>query len=143
MKPKVIRAPAVSNIMQMEPLIPEAKELGALLELASELRQKSYKLVANPLPGLNKRLTVLLRAMNSYYTNKIEGQHTLPADIERALSNQYSNDRDGAHRQRIAVAHLRTEAWAEDFVTGKNWRDTFSGLGIVGFAARRRKNKQA
>jgi len=126
MKSKVIRAPAVSNIMQMEPLIPEAKELGALLELASELRQKSYKLLANPLPGLNKRLTVLMRSMNSYYTNKIEGQHTLPADIERALSNQYSNDRDGAHRQRIAVAHLRTEAWAEDFVAGINWRDTFS-----------------
>lgn len=126
MKPKVIRAPAATNIIQMEPLIPEAKELGALLELASELRQKSYKLAANPLPGLNKRLTVLLRAMNSYYTNKIEGQHTLPADIEHALNNQYSSDRDVAHKQRIAKAHLLTESWAEAHISGKSWRDTFS-----------------
>jgi hypothetical protein len=51
--------------------------------------------------------------MNSYYTNKIEGQHTLPADIERALNNHYSIDRDNAHRQRIAKAHLDTEIWVE------------------------------
>lgn len=126
MKPKIIRAPAATNVTQIEPLIPEHKELGALLELASELRQKSYKLAANPLPGLNKRLTNLLRSMNSYYTNKIEGQHTLPADIELALNNQYSNDHDVAHRQRVAKAHLLTESWAEDHVYGNSWRDTFS-----------------
>ena len=126
MKPKVIRAPAATNVTQIEPLIPEHKELGALLELASELRQKSYKLAVNPLPGLNKRLTNLLRSMNSYYTNKIEGQHTLPADIEQALNNQYSNDHDIAHRQRVAKAHLLTESWAEGHVSGNSWRDTFS-----------------
>ena len=102
------------------------QELGALLELASELRQKCYKLAVNPLPGLNKRLTNLLRSMNSYYTNKIEGQHTLPADIEQALNNQYSNDHDIAHRQRVAKAHLLTESWAEGHVSGNSWRDTFS-----------------
>ena len=126
MKPIIVRAPAATNITQIEPLIPEAKELAALLELASELRQKSFKIAVNPLPGLNKRLTILLRAMNSYYTNKIEGQHTLPADIEQALNNHFSSDVDIAHRQRVAKAHLITEAWAEHHVAGKSWRDTFS-----------------
>lgn len=126
MKQVVIRAPAATNIAQMEPLTPEAREMTALLELASELRQKSLKLVSTPLPGLNKRLRTLLRAMNSYYTNKIEGQHTLPADIEQALNNNYSIDRDTAHRQRIARAHLETEIWAEFKTEGWSWRDTFS-----------------
>lgn len=126
MKQVVIRAPAATSIAQMEPLIPEAREMTALLELAAELRQKSLKLAHSPLPGLNKRLTALLRAMNSYYTNKIEGQHTLPADIEQALNNHYSIDRDVARRQRIAKAHLETEVWAEFKTAGWRWRDTFS-----------------
>jgi hypothetical protein len=35
MKQVLIRAPAATNIAQMEPLIPEAREMAALLELAS------------------------------------------------------------------------------------------------------------
>jgi Fic family protein len=56
---------------------------------------------------------VLLRAMNSYYSNRIEGQHTLPIDIERALHNDYSNDAEQARRQRLALAHMETEAAIE------------------------------
>lgn len=126
MKQVVIRAPAATNIAQMEPLIPDAREMNALLELASELRQKSLNLANTPMPGLNKRLRTLLRAMNSYYTNKIEGQHTLPADIEQALNNHYSIDRDIAHKQRIAKAHLETEIWAELKTENWRWKDTFS-----------------
>jgi Fic family protein len=47
--------------------------------------------------------------MNSYYTNKIEGQHTRPADIDRALSNQYDTDVKQARKQRLAVAHMVAE----------------------------------
>lgn len=126
MNMRVIRAPAADNVSQMEPLIPGQDDMGPLLELASELRERSLKLVSHQLPGLNNRLGTLLRAMNSYYTNKIEGQHTLPADIESALNNQFSADRDIAHRQRIAKAHLATERWVEESAEIKNWRDTFS-----------------
>lgn len=126
MNAKVIRAPAATDIAQMEPMRPQAKELEKLLSIASELREKAIKLTANPLPGLSKSLSVILRAMNSYYTNKIEGQHTLPADIESALNNQYSNNLDVARKQRIARAHLLTEAWGEDYIAGKNWREVYS-----------------
>jgi Fic family protein len=47
--------------------------------------------------------------MNSYYTNKIEGQHTRPADIERALGKQFDADKKQARKQRLAVAHIQTE----------------------------------
>lgn len=126
MNAKLIRMPAATSVEQMEPLIPAMMEMESLLVLASELREKSLKLAAHPMPGLHDHLVKLLRAMNSYYTNKIEGQHTLPADIERALNNQFSNDRDVARRQHIAKAHLVTEKWAEELTSIHSWRDTFS-----------------
>lgn len=126
MNSKVIRAPAATDITQMEPMLPQVKELEKLLSIASELREKAIKLTANPLPGLSKSLSTILRAMNSYYTNKIEGQHTLPAEIESALNNQYSNNKDIARKQQIAKAHLLTEAWGEDYIAGKAWREVYS-----------------
>lgn len=126
MNAKVIRAPAAIDIAQMEPMLPQANETEKLLSLASELREKAIKLTANPLPGLSKSPSIILRAMNSYYTNKIEGQHTLPADIESALNNQYSNNQDTARKQRIAKAHLLTEAWGEDYIAEKTWREVYS-----------------
>lgn len=98
---------------QMEPLLPADHRLGALLEQAHDLIRKSERLSgwcpSGALPGL--RLS--LRAMNSYYSNKIEGQHTLPMEIEQALRNDYAQDADKARRQRMAVAHMATEAKLE------------------------------
>jgi Fic family protein len=51
--------------------------------------------------------------MNSYYSNKIEGQHTLPLEIEQALRNDYAKDADKARRQRLALAHMATELQLE------------------------------
>lgn len=106
--------------------MPDANNLGPLLDLASEIRDKSHRLAGQQWQGLLPSLTVLLRAMNSYYTNKIEGQHTLPADIELALKQEFSENRDIAKRQRIAIAHLKTEEWLEDKVIGVDWRSTFT-----------------
>ena len=98
---------------QMEPLLPAEHRLGPLLERAHDLIRHSERLAgwspAGALPGLRR----LLRAMNSYYSNKIEGQHTLPLEIEQALRNDYAQDSDLARRQRLALAHMDTEAWLE------------------------------
>jgi len=65
--------------------------------------------------------------------SEIEGQHTLPADIERALANDYDADPDLARRQRLALAHMRTEAWGKAAWTGRSWRELFSAneLGTI------------
>ena len=98
---------------QMEPLLPGEHRLAALLERASDLTRKADRLAgwspATALPGLRQ----LLRAMNSYYSNRIEGQHTLPLEIEQALHNHYATDSDKARRQRLALAHMATEAQLE------------------------------
>jgi len=98
---------------QMEPLLPGEHRLAVLLERASDLTRKADRLAgwspATALPGLRQ----LLRAMNSYYSNRIEGQHTLPLEIEQALHNHYATDSDKARRQRLALAHMATEAQLE------------------------------
>ncbi len=98
---------------QMEPLLPAEHRLGPLLELAHDLIRQADRLVGGYQAGALPALRRLLRAMNSYYTNKIEGQHTLPMDIERALRNEYAQDEDNARRQRLAVAHMATEEQLE------------------------------
>ena len=105
--------------------MPSGTNLPPLLELAHALQKHSWKLLGNALPGLRRQLVPMLRAMNSYYTNKIEGQHTYPADIESALRDQFSADPDRARKQRLARAHLRTEEWAEQTYGSGDWRAAF------------------
>jgi Fic family protein len=104
---------------QMEPLLPSEQTLGALLEQAGDLIRAADRLAGMCQPGALAGLRGLLRAMNSYYSNRIEGQHTLPLEIEQALRNDYSNDADLARRQRLALAHMQTEAQLEQRSTGR------------------------
>jgi Fic family protein len=73
-----------------------------------------------------KPLATLLRGMNSYYTNKIEGQHTLPSQLESALKKQFSSDADVQRKQRTALAHMDAELWAETAYAGADWRSLFA-----------------
>lgn len=105
--------PLYDHPAQMEPLLPSEHRLGPLLERSHDLIRHCERLAGrcqpHALPGLRR----LLRAMNSYYSNRIEGQHTLPLDIERALRNDYAQEADKARRQRLAVAHMATEEQLE------------------------------
>ena len=51
--------------------------------------------------------------MNSYYSNRIEGQHTRPFEIEQALRKDFSANRELAAKQRLAVAHIDAETAIE------------------------------
>ena len=92
---------------QFEPLIPR-------MDL-TELKQRTRAVVeaAYRLQGVHAAtraaLRELVRAMNSYYSNLIEGQGTHPANIARALKKDFSEKPDIAQRQRIAVAHIDAE----------------------------------
>lgn len=98
---------------QMEPLLPGAHRLAPLLEQAHDLIRGADRLSGLCQPGALGGLRTLLRAMNSYYSNRIEGQHTLPLEIEQALRNDYAANPDKARRQRLALAHMATEAQLE------------------------------
>ncbi len=108
----------MADISVFQPLFPEERVLGPLLEQASELVTLCHRLAGHASQPLARSMAPRLRAMNSYYTNKIEGQHTRPADIERALANQYDADAKQARKQRLAVAHMAAEAELEARATG-------------------------
>ncbi len=93
--------------------MPSEARLGPVLERAHDLIRQSDRLASWSRSGTLSGLRQLLRAMNSYYSNKIEGQHTLPLEIEQALRNDYAKDQDKARRQRLALAHMATELQIE------------------------------
>jgi Fic family protein len=55
----------------------------------------------------------LVRSMNCYYSNLIEGHDTHPIDIERALKNDYSADTRKRNLQLEAKAHIAVQRWID------------------------------
>ncbi|MEO6278900.1 Fic family protein [Roseateles sp.] len=100
---------------QFEPLLPCEAALEPLLAQAHDLNKEALGLVGQPAPD---ELRGLLRAMNSYYSNRIEGQHTRPLELEQALKADFSADAKLAARQRLALAHIDAEAALEPRFTG-------------------------
>ena len=111
MKPQIITQYDAPH--QFEPLLPADSVLGPLLERSSDLSRAATALGNTAGQTAQLELRKLLRSMNSYYTNRIEGEHTRPSDIERALQQDFSAQADLARKQRLAVAHIRTEAVCE------------------------------
>lgn len=114
----------------LEPILPMEAEQLPLMEVAADLRTE----VARLLPGIGassrEALALLLRAMNSYYSNKIEGQHTFPADLELALQQHFSKDQEVRRRQELAIAHMRVEATLEPEARAMEWGAHFSGTWV-------------
>lgn len=97
---------------QFQPLLPDERASGPLLERAAALVTESLRL-ESAARSMTTALAPLLRGMNSYYSNKIEGQHTRPGDIQRALHKQFDADVKQARKQRLAVVHIEAEAALE------------------------------
>lgn len=92
-----------------EPLLPGANGLGHLVLQAKPVVEASLRLQGALTEGTRAALRELVRAMNSYYSNRIEGQSTHPLYIEQALRQDFSSQPDIAKHQRIALAHIAAE----------------------------------
>src|SRR5579862_1386683 len=97
----------------MEPLLIGDRHRGPLTDLAFELTRKSAGLRRSLPPSLLTALADLVRSMNCYYSNLIEGHDTHPVDIERALKNDYSADRTKRDLQLEAKAHISVQQWLD------------------------------
>jgi len=98
------------SVHQFEPLMPSDVAQQPLLAQAHDLGRAALQLAGTPVPA---GLRALLRSMNSYHSNRIEGQHTKPFEIEQALRRDFSANRELATRQRLAVAHIEAEVALE------------------------------
>src|SRR5439155_25758801 len=99
----------------MEPLLvgETARRRAGLTDLALQLAQRSAGFRRSLPSSLLTSLADLVRTMNCYYSNLIEGHATHPIEIERALNNDYSSDAKRRDLQLEATAHIAVQKWID------------------------------
>ena len=101
-------------VSRMEPLlIGDGARHRPLADLAVQLAQKAAGFRRSLPPSLVASLADLVRSMNCYYSNLIEGHDTHPIDIERALRNDFSSDPRQRDLQLEAAAHIDVQRWID------------------------------
>ncbi len=98
-----------TEISQFEPLFPSGNGSGELEDLARSLVASSAKLEARLAPETLAGITELLRVVNSYYSNLIEGHSTHPIDIQRAMNLDYSKDEGKRDLQIESRIHIEVQ----------------------------------
>jgi len=100
------------KVSHMEPMFPE--RASELEDMAREIVARSA-LLGGQLHPLSQRPVVdLLRIINSYYSNLIEGHSTHPVDIERAMHRHYSADPAKRDLQIESLIHIDCQRRIEE-----------------------------
>lgn len=108
------------NPSAMEPLFPAAQK-GRLSELTCEILKASGRLTGQVhSPLVLQRMGELIREMNCYYSNLIEGHKTIPRDIERAMKQDFSHDQIQRANQQLSLAHIAVEKLMEERLAGES-----------------------
>jgi Fic family protein len=104
------------SIAAMEPMLVSAssRHRPRIDDLAVELAGKAAGFRRSLPDGVRVALADLVRSMNCYYSNLIEGHDTHPVDIERALSGDYSDDTRNRDLQLEARAHIAVQRWIDE-----------------------------
>jgi len=101
------------NPIEMEPMLPTTDRNHQLDDLCIKLLQKSGELSSKLHPITRNSVAEILRVMNSYYSNLIEGHSTHPADINKALKKDYSKDPAKRALQEESAAHVEVQKLME------------------------------
>lgn len=96
------------DITTMEPMVPEEGPR-ALEDVVVQLIAEANQLAGRIHPILRDSIGDLVRSMNCYYSNLIEGHDTHPRDIDRALANEFSSEPKKRELQKEAVAHIHVQ----------------------------------
>src|ERR1035438_5960173 len=99
---------ATESPTRIEPCLLD--EAGAeILDLLADLSAASQTLGARLHPRSAASLADLVRVMNCYYSNLIEGHNTTPREIERALTDDLALAEERRNLQIEARAHIRLQ----------------------------------
>ena len=103
------------SVALMEPLVvgEGSPYRSGLIDFAVELAGKAAGFRRSLPECVLAALADLVRAMNCYYSNLIEGHDTHPIDIERALRDDYSADPGTRNLQLEARAHIAVQSWID------------------------------
>ena len=81
-----------------------------IADLTAELSAASARLGRALHPHTAAHLADVVRIMNTYYSNLIEGHNTRPRDIERALAGEFDRDEGRRDLQIEAASHVRVQS---------------------------------
>jgi Fic family protein len=104
---------ARENVSLLEPLLPPEGER-RLEDLAIDLVSKANALAGQVNPVVQQSIGTLVRSMNCYYSNLIEGHDTHPRDIDRALAKNYAREPKRRALQLEAVAHIEVQTQIDE-----------------------------
>jgi Fic family protein len=96
------------DVTDMEPMVPEEGS-GPLEDQMVTLIAEANQLGGRVHPTLRAAVGDLVRSMNCYYSNLIEGHDTHPRDIDRALADDFSDQPKRRELQQEAVAHIHVQ----------------------------------
>ena len=97
--------------------------------LRFELISKANALAGQIHPVVTAAVGDLVRSMNCYYSNLMEGHDTHPRDIDRALHQDYSTEPEQRALQLEAVAHIEVQRLIDEGTDPKE-HPTVMGYGI-------------
>lgn len=102
-----------TSILDLAPFIPgdKALEQSQLPDKAIRLISQSAKLTGQLAPLTLARLEQHMAAINSYYSNLIEGNATRPHEIRAAQRGDYSGDPAKRNLQQESLAHMQVQEW--------------------------------
>jgi Fic family protein len=98
------------DVSAMEPLLPRGEKL---VEPAIALVREASELGGQLHPITRASAADLLRTINTYHSNLIEGHNTRPRDIERALTGHLSSSPERRALQLEARAHIEVQQLVE------------------------------
>lgn len=106
----------------MEPMLisESSRHRASLSDAVLKLTQRAAAFRSRLPEGLIDPLSSLVREMNCYYSNLIEGHNTHPVDIQRALFGEKSGDPKKRDLQQEAVAHIAVQRWIDEGGLGEH-----------------------
>lgn len=102
----------------MEPMMP--KSCRELEDKAVELIEKSSSFAGMLNPDVALAVGDLVRSMNCYYSNFIEGHDTHPRDIERAMAEDFDSSEEKRDLQLEAKAHIEVQSMIDSDASSHN-----------------------
>lgn len=96
-------------------------------DLIAEISATSASLTGALHPRAAASLAQLVRIMNAYYSNLIEGHNTRPAEIVRALAGEFAADESRRNLQEEAAAHVRVQARIDELAAEGSLPNPTSG----------------
>ena len=105
----------MTSKLDITPFIPQepALERHGIFDLVTQLDRQAARLTGMMPTESADTILGHMSVINSYYSNLIEGNRTLPHEIREAQRGYYSEDPVKRDHQLESVAHIKVQEWIE------------------------------